>query len=1319
MLYPLYEYYKNSDLNLDGIVDHYVTRFYSKKHDGEKVLKVLSKVRESAKIKNLFGQSATRRIAPNYIDFASVINEIFWFAFKSNMTQALGVLFAIMYWDEKINKVYSLKADNEIRDDAIKIFKKFSIYEEIDDDEFLHHIKSESQILNKKNEGEDAIEEAVTSKPNNRTVWDDAVDENDDIIQTIEDNDYCKNENKSNDNSREPKASFNKNEEQSTEVTDDDLSPAWIDEYGVKYSKDKKRLLHAHENLQDYSIQQGTLIIDNDAFKDCICLKRVFIPDSVNVICNSVFDGCVNLQSVILPPKVSFWGVGIFNNCKSLQYISIPEGVKSINTATFSFCKSLNNVLINDDSTEIGDYAFFECESLSSITIPKCVTSIGTRSFCYCRSLTCVKIPDSVTFIGEEAFYGCKGLTSIYLSHCTLEIVKSAFEGLEGLKNIYIPIGTKRKFEELLPDLKDKLVEMLVKDDVSEDHFSSGQFFDYDESLKKHALTIMMLRPGIEFLYYTPKDSSPLWMYNGDIYCDQDNSFIGVSAFVWIVQHYEQREEFCFLLDLLDEQISHRWVESLNEPEELINDIKKYIPSFKLGNDPQKVKTLVGWAWIDLQAILHFIDFCTNSINQLPVSTRVVHQLQDCVSTEELARLFLSDFGVSHKINNSDINDISDKHLTHNKNEITAEQREENVKRKLAELNANSQEQSQTNQNPKEELSTACSEEDYANSWIDDYGVKYSADKRKLLYAHEYVKDYVIKDGTEIICDSAFLNIDYKGVDYDYIVENEMDIDDFAIYVSELTSIYIPSSVKTIGKDVFNYCTKLSAIYVPIGEKQRFIDMLPDYKDIITETEFPIPANEERRNVRIDEFGVEYSLDLTILLRVPKRLKKYSIPVGTKIIGSAAFSNCEKLKSAILPDSITEIGHYAFANCKSIFAFALPNGVKRIGNGVFMGCSELSSIRIPDLEAIESDIFQGCEKLNSVFVPIGEKYKYENLLWEHDVTIHEYDPNKLDDVETLDKILHGLVDEYGVLYDFEGKTLMSVSRDLTTYSIKPGTTGIKAEAFNPILLNLDGTSLKKLYLPDSIQFIGEGAFANNTGLEYINIPKYAILFHFGNPFAGCINLHNIKWGTVFYIKEGTLIYDKNRTVLIACLGWQYVDGIQNSWPLLAFAKTHGKMKTGTFSSVDKTTGEVRKFKSVVFVDPVDGKTIKCFVGFSSQLGEITDEEIIVRKNDLIIVQTCSDSYRLCQTGTDRIYPDKIVELPEGLESIVANAFYGNEYLEEISLPKSLKEIGKDAFKGCSNLKKIHVPQGTISKFKELLPEWRAIIYEDQDGDLPF
>jgi hypothetical protein len=182
--------------------------------------------------------------------------------------------------------------------------------------------------------------------------------------------------------------------------------------------------------------------------------------------------------------------------------------------------------------------------------------------------------------------------------------------------------------------------------------------FDYKESFKKHALSIMMLRPGIEFLYYAPNEIKPLWMYNGELYCDQDNSVHGASAFIWIMQHYKQLEDFCYLLDLLDEQIADRWQESLKEPEKLINEIKRNIPSFKLGNNQQSVKIALGWAWIDLQAILHFIDYCTNNLNDIPKRNK--HNLQECSSIDDLADLFLSDMhirtnGHQDSVNNQDV----------------------------------------------------------------------------------------------------------------------------------------------------------------------------------------------------------------------------------------------------------------------------------------------------------------------------------------------------------------------------------------------------------------------------------------------------------------------------------------------------------------------------------------------------------------------------------------------------------------------------------------------------------------------------------------
>lgn len=85
-------------------------------------------------------------------------------------------------------------------------------------------------------------------------------------------------------------------------------------------------------------------------------------------------------------------------------------------------------------------------------------------------------------------------------------------------------------------------------------------------------------------------------------------------------------------------------------------------------------------------------------------------------------------------------------------------------------------------------------------------------------------------------------------------------------------------------------------------------------------------------------------------------------------------------------------------------------------------------------------------------------------------------------------------------------------------------------------------------------------------------------------------------------------------------------GIKNSWSLIAFARTHGKMKVAPF--VNKETGEA--FKSCMFIG-ADGN-ITATVNFSSKLGELTPAEIASNKDELQVVQLESGSYKLCKQG---------------------------------------------------------------------------------------
>ena len=86
-------------------------------------------------------------------------------------------------------------------------------------------------------------------------------------------------------------------------------------------------------------------------------------------------------------------------------------------------------------------------------------------------------------------------------------------------------------------------------------------------------------------------------------------------------------------------------------------------------------------------------------------------------------------------------------------------------------------------------------------------------------------------------------------------------------------------------------------------------------------------------------------------------------------------------------------------------------------------------------------------------------------------------------------------------------------------------------------------------------------------------------------------------------------------------------GIVASWTLIAFAKSNGRMKVGSF--VNKDTEE--SFKSCMFVD-AEGNVQKV-VNFSSKLGELTPQQIVSMKDDLQVVQLESGTYKLCKTGS--------------------------------------------------------------------------------------
>ena len=253
-----------------------------------------------------------------------------------------------------------------------------------------------------------------------------------------------------------------KEEVWSTEVTDDDLRNAVEDEFGVKYSKDWKRLLKAPESLSGkYTIRKGVKVIGNNAFWWCDSLTNINIPNSVTNIGYEAFECCRSLTNINIPNSVTYIGYNAFSDCRSLTNINIPNSVTNIGNGAFSKCELLTNINIPNSVTNIGDSAFEGCHSLTSINIPNgvknirngtfggcsftninvpnSVTNIGDRAFASCSSLASINIPNSVTNIGDEAFSWCESLTSINIPNGVTNIGNGTFEGCWSLTSINIP----------------------------------------------------------------------------------------------------------------------------------------------------------------------------------------------------------------------------------------------------------------------------------------------------------------------------------------------------------------------------------------------------------------------------------------------------------------------------------------------------------------------------------------------------------------------------------------------------------------------------------------------------------------------------------------------------------------------------------------------------------------------------------------------------------------------------------------------------------------------------------------------------------------
>ena len=283
-------------------------------------------------------------------------------------------------------------------------------------------------------------------------------------------------------------------EDLSTKPTEEELKEALVDEWGVEYSKDGRKLLKVPRELSGaYSVKVGTRIICDNAFSSCRSLSDIVIPDSVTSIGIGAFFNCSSLSKIVIPDSVTSIGGAAFFICGSLSCIVIPDSVTSIGHSVFRACSSLSEIVIPSSVTSIGSGAFGGCASLQYLSIPKSViclngnpfynmngkleclspnfiyeddvlfnkdkskiisfrnqsvesyvipssvTSIGDSAFSCCSFLSEIVVPSSVNSIGNSAFSGCSSLSEVVIPSSVNSIGNSAFSGCSSLSKIVIP----------------------------------------------------------------------------------------------------------------------------------------------------------------------------------------------------------------------------------------------------------------------------------------------------------------------------------------------------------------------------------------------------------------------------------------------------------------------------------------------------------------------------------------------------------------------------------------------------------------------------------------------------------------------------------------------------------------------------------------------------------------------------------------------------------------------------------------------------------------------------------------------------------------